>query len=353
MKKNITSYLLVFFVCIVFMLLPYMFTATGSVLQLPDLVNNGHDRIYFFIYSLLLLFFLFNYYYLIPQIYFSNKQLLYFGITSLFLLFFLWISSYFDHPERNFLDFGKHPEFRPEKFPLPPKTNNHHPLGPPTQYSHTVLVYLIGVVSSLLFAINNRLRNVEKEKMQSELSFLKAQINPHFLFNTLNSIYALAIKKDDKTADAVVQLSELMRYIISNANDDVIALDKELNYIDNFIQLQKTRLGNTVKIKYVSEGNVYGKCITPLILISFIENAFKHGVNPNQDSEIDIKISIEDHFLTLFVSNNKVESIHSQSGIGLQNTIERLAYLYPKNHELSIDDSPEKYTVILKINVGC
>ncbi|MEL1239956.1 sensor histidine kinase [Flavobacterium flavipallidum] len=225
--------------------------------------------------------------------------------------------------------------------------------GPPTQYSHTVLVYLIGVISSLLFAINNRLRNVEKEKIQSELSFLKAQINPHFLFNTLNSIYALAIKKDDKTADAVVQLSELMRYIITNANDDVIALDKELNYIDNFIQLQKTRLGNTVKIKYELDGIVYGKCITPLILISFIENAFKHGVNPNQDSEININITILEDFLTLFVSNNKVDSVQSQSGIGLQNTIDRLNHLYPKNHELLIDDSQNKYTVTLKINIGC
>ncbi|MEY2869553.1 MAG: hypothetical protein RIR01_2050 [Bacteroidota bacterium] len=353
MKKNITSYLLIFFVCIAFLLLPYMFTSNGGVLKLPNLVNNPHDRIYFLIYSMLLIFFLFNYYYLIPKIYFSKKQLLYFGIISLFLLFFLWISTHLDHPDRNFLDFNKYPKFHLKRLSPPPNMKKHFDGGPPTQYSHTILVYLIGVVSSLLFAINNRLRNVEKEKMQSELSFLKAQINPHFLFNTLNSIYALAIKKDDKTADAVVQLSELMRYIITNANDDVIALDKELNYIDNFIQLQKTRLGNTVEIKYELDGNVYGKCITPLILISFIENAFKHGVNPNQDSEINIKINIEDEFLTLFVSNNKVDSVQSQSGIGLQNTIERLSHLYPKKHELSIDDSQNKYTVTLKINVGC
>ncbi len=335
------------------MLLPYIFTSKGSVLKLPNLVNNGHDRIYFFIYSMLLLFFFFNYYFLIPKLYFSKKQVFYFGVISLFLIFFLWISRHFDHPERNFLDFNKYPKFNLRKVPPPSKIPKHFDGGPPTQYSHTILVYLIGVISSLLFAINNRLRNVEKEKMQSELSFLKAQINPHFLFNTLNSIYALAIKKDEKTADAVVQLSELMRYIITNANDDVIALDKELNYIDNFVQLQKTRLGNTVKIQYHLEGNVYGKCITPLILISFIENAFKHGVNPNQDSEIYIKIKIEEDFLTLFVSNNKVESIQLQSGIGLQNTIERLNLLYPKNHELSIDDSKEKYTVTLKIKVGC
>jgi hypothetical protein len=334
------------------MLLPYAFTSTGSVFSLPDLTNNPHDRIYFLIYFLLLLFFYFNYYYLIPKFYFSNKTILYFGLVIVFLIFFLWISTHFDHPERNFLDFKEKMPLHNKKLPpLPPDFDKFR--GPPTQYSHTVLVYLIGVVSSLLFAINNRLRKVEKEKMQSELSFLKAQINPHFLFNTLNSIYALAIKKSDQTANAVVQLSELMRYIITNANDDVITLDKEINYINNFIELQKTRLGNTVIINYDVKGNQYGKCITPLILISFIENAFKHGVNPNQDSEIKIKISILEEELHLFVSNNKVKSNPSESGIGLQNTIERLTHLYPDTHELTIEDNPETYTVKLKIKVGC
>nr|WP_288833396.1 histidine kinase [uncultured Flavobacterium sp.] len=352
MKKKIPFYAWHILVCITFMLLPYAFTSTGSIFNLPNLSHNGHDRIYFLIYFLLLLFFYFNYYYLIPKFYFSNKMVSYFGIIVVFLLFFLWISTYFDHPERNFLDFGKRMPLHnkmPHSFP----SNFDKRGGPPTQYSHTILVYLIGVISSLLFAINNQLRKVEKEKMQSELSFLKAQINPHFLFNTLNSIYALAIKKSDKTADAVVQLSELMRYIITNANDDVISLDKEINYINNFVELQKTRLGNTVNINYKVEGNQYGKCITPLILISFIENAFKHGVNPNQDSEIKIHINIEQENLILFVSNNKVKSSPSESGIGLQNTIERLTHLYPDTHDLTIDDNPETYNVTLKIKVAC
>lgn len=356
MKKTISFYALHFSLCLAFMVLPYAFTSSGSVLSLPDLLNNGHDRIYFLIYFLLLLFFYFNYYYLIPKVYFSKNLILYFIVIILFLAFFLLISTVFDHPERNFLDFGQRFPLK-EGFPqpnpmgLPPMIGG----GPPTQYGHTSLVYLIGVVSSLLFAINIRLQKVEKDKMKSELSFLKAQINPHFLFNTLNSIYALAIKKDDKTADAVVQLSELMRYIITNANDDVIALDKEINYINNFIQLQKTRLGNTVEIDYLIEGNAYGKCVTPLILISFIENAFKHGVNPNEDSQISINITIINDFLTLFVSNNKVQSKQSKqsdSGIGLQNTIERLSLLYPNNHVLTIDDNPNKYSVTLTIKVG-
>ncbi len=359
MKKTVSFYAMHLCICLAFMILPYLLTASGSVFSLPDLSGSGHDRLYFFTYFTLLIFFYINYYYLIPKVYFSNERVVYFFLIILFFLFFLWMSVFFDNPERNFLDFRPVFSFKEDFRPpthgnfSPSKHFNPKPMGGPhSQYGHTILVYLIGVVTSLLIAINIRLQKVEKDKMKSELSFLKAQINPHFLFNTLNSIYSLAIKKDDKTADAVVQLSELMRYIITNANDDVIALEKEINYINNFVELQKTRLGNTVNVEYNVEGNPYGKSITPLILISFIENAFKHGVNPNQDSEIVIKIDIVNNFLTLFVSNHKVENLQSDGGIGLQNTIERLTLLYPDNHELKIDDSPKKYTVTLTLKVG-
>ncbi|MEN2414584.1 sensor histidine kinase [Flavobacterium mesophilum] len=252
--------------------------------------------------------------------------------------------------------FGDRPFHFPKGFRPAPSMVKEMPFdfvgGPPTQYGHTALVYLIGVVSSLLFAISGRLQSVEKEKVKSELAFLKAQINPHFLFNTLNSIYALALKKDDKTPDAVVQLSELMRYIMTNSNDEVIDLTKEINYINNFISLQKTRLGNTVLVDYKVTGSTFGKQITPLILISFIENAFKYGVNPDQTSEICIRIDIIEEQLTLFVSNKKTFSVQSESGIGLQNTIERLKLVYPNKHQLKIEDTPEKYVVNLSIKVG-
>ncbi|TRX35398.1 sensor histidine kinase [Flavobacterium restrictum] len=370
MKKTTSFYLMHLGLCMTFLFLPYAFTSSGGIFSFPNLSSNGHDRIYFLIYFLLLLFFYFNYYYLIPKFYFAQKQLFYGFILIIFLMFFLGISSFFDGADHNFLDSGKQippveqgsPEvadgfnpnqnfnFRKERPPKMDSFDESH--APPTQYNHTILVYLIGVISSLFLAIKNRLEKVEKDKMKSEISFLKAQINPHFLFNTLNSIYALAIKKSDKTADAVVQLSELMRYIITNANDDVIALEKEINYINNFIELQKTRLGNTVTIDYSMQGATFGKAITPLILISFIENAFKHGVNPNENSKIGIRITIVGDYLTLFVSNYKVDNLESDSGIGLQNTIERLSLLYPKNHVLTIDDNPDNYTINLTLKVG-
>lgn len=143
-----------------------------------------------------------------------------------------------------------------------------------------------------------------------------------------------------------------MRYVITNANEQVIDLNKEINYINNFVSLQKTRLGQTVMVDYKVSGNTFGKAITPLILISFIENAFKHGVNPDQTSVICIYIDIFDEELTLLVSNKKTFSVKSETGIGTQNTIERLALLYPERHQLKIEDTTDKYTVNLSIKVG-
>lgn len=362
MKAKFSIYAKHVVLCLAFLFLPYAFTSTNTVFSLPHLYTNAHDRIYLFIYFTLLCFFYFNYYYLIPRFYFADKKLLYYIIIAVFLLFFLWISTVLDHPSRNFLDFRNHAEpFLDHSRPMPegfrpPPMQDKMPFefngGPPTQYGHTALVYLIGVISSLLFAISGRLQNVEKEKVKSELAFLKAQINPHFLFNTLNSIYALALKKDDKTPDAVVQLSELMRYIMTNSNDEVIDLSKEINYISNFVSLQKTRLGNTVIVDYKVTGHTFGKAITPLILISFIENAFKHGVNPDQTSEICIYINIDEEVLTLFVSNKKTFSVESDTGIGLQNTIERLSLLYPNKHQLKIEEDADTYIVNLSIKIG-
>ncbi|WP_338839571.1 sensor histidine kinase [Flavobacterium ginsenosidimutans] len=365
MKRKISFYALHLCLCLAFLFLPYAFTSSKTIFTWPDLYSNVHDRIYFFIYFSLLCFFYFNYYYLIPKYYFKNKRLLYFIMIVCFLLFFLWISRFLDHPDHNFLDFRPHPRsFSGDPKPFegikpPPDFRGMppHPMpldtigGPPTQYGHTALVYLLGVISSLLFAISGRLQNVEKEKMKSELAFLKAQINPHFLFNTLNSIYALALKKDDRTPDAVIQLSELMRYIISEANEEVIDLSKEINYINSFISLQKTRLGNTAKVDYQVSGKPFGKSITPLILVSFIENAFKHGVNPDQTSEIGIHIDILEDMLKMEVSNKKTFSVKSETGIGLQNTIERLTLLYPNRHQLEIENSADKYIVKLSIKV--
>ncbi|WP_181248521.1 sensor histidine kinase [Flavobacterium magnum] len=335
MKNSIAVYALHICICTAFILLPYMFSSAGTFLRFPDF-NNEHDRTYFGMYFALLLFFYFNYFVLIPKLYFHEKRFLYVVVIVLTLLFFLWVSNFIDRPAADAVA-GGHLHAAP-------------PFGKPAQDEHTILVYIIGVLSSLFFSINKRLQATEREKIAAELSLLKAQINPHFLFNTLNSIYSLSIRNDDRASDCIVQLAELMRYIMNNANDNMIDLNKEIDYISNYISLQKSRLEETAKINYMATGNMIGKKITPLILISFIENAFKHGVNPEENSEIDILIDVTGQELRLLVYNRKVHSVQTESGMGMRNTIERLEHLYP-DHTLEIADLDESYSVKLTMEL--
>ena len=195
---------------------------------------------------------------------------------------------------------------------------------------------------------------VKEEKLNAELSSLKAQINPHFLFNTLNSIYVLSVKKDDKASEAIIHLSGLMRYVIKDANDYKIPLHKELDYIRNYIELQKARLGNTTAVLFECSGDAGSKEIAPLILITYIENAFKYGINPDVDGCIaEITLQVTDNGIRLYVFNKKVNGINKadSAGIGMSNTKERLKHLYPEKHALQISENEETYSVTLSLEL--
>lgn len=177
----------------------------------------------------------------------------------------------------------------PDLDPGPPgvSSEGERPGGPPhintlrvIFFDYGLYMFILVLVCALLLKTNQRWRKLRQEKLETELSYLKAQINPHFLFNTLNSIYALAIEKSDYTATAVVKLSGMMRYIISESHKHFVSLEKEISYINDYIELQKFRLGGTVKIHYSLQGHYPGKEIAPLILITFVENAFKYGLTP-------------------------------------------------------------------------
>jgi two-component sensor histidine kinase len=292
----------------------------------------------------LLLFFYLNYYFLLDKFYFQGRQFIYFGILILFVLIAIPVMEHF----------VIHSMPRPDHdHPRPP--------GPPGKrsplsmflFNRKLYLFLLIVAGSILIKLRNRLRKTEREKTVSELSFLKAQINPHFLFNTLNSIYSLAIQRSDATPDAVVKLSGMMRYVLQDAQHETVSLQSEVNYIKDYIELQKLRLDKSVKLIFTQEGDLTGKKIAPLILISFIENAFKYGVNSEEDSEIVIKIKSEKEF-SLFVKNNKVRSYSSDepnTGLGIKNTRKRLELLYPGLHTLEITDNEKEFSVNLVIRL--
>ncbi|MGP1991014.1 sensor histidine kinase [Zobellia laminariae] len=196
-------------------------------------------------------------------------------------------------------------------------------------------------------------RSVEKEKVQSELQFLKTQLNPHFLFNSLNTIYSLSVKKSPDTSEAIINLSELMRYMIYEADKDLVPLNKEIEYIKSYVALQRLRLANSENVYLKISGDDTGKIIPALLYISFIENAFKYGTDYDGKTSVKINLLIKEKSIHLYVVNKigKHQAKSESSGVGLQNVKNRLNFLYPNSHELDIKDDGDTYEVNLILNL--
>ncbi|CAM1352311.1 sensor histidine kinase [Tenacibaculum crassostreae] len=192
-----------------------------------------------------------------------------------------------------------------------------------------------------------KLAQTAQERTEMELKFLKSQINPHVLLNNLNTIYAYSIDKPNQTPDLILKLSENLKHVLYETNTETVSLDKELQFIQNYIDFQKIRTEGIKEIKYQFNTDSEQYRIAPLLLITIIENAFKHSV---AHSKIDIIINAENQQLTLVSSNQYNSSIKENSNaIGLENLKKRLSLIYPKNHTLSIVKEENRYTVELKI----
>lgn len=328
-----------------FLMIPVLSPPPGTN-NLFESLGDYHHLKDIFGFGLTLLFFYANYYYFIPNTYFKKRYTLYI-LWCMIGFAFITILPNLVFPDTNFMHGRGHHR------PLPPDMGK--PGGFIFMYGHmihNVLRFLVVLSISMMLKTNSRLKQIQKEKMDAEISFLKAQINPHFLFNTLNSIYSLALTKSDYAAPAVVKLSSLMRYSISESDKDKVPFSKELAYISNYIELQRMRLSSKVRIFHTVNGDGTGKDIVPFLLIPFIENAFKHGVNAEEDSLIDVKIDITTERLVLNVRNNKVyvqPDREDSTGLGIGNTRERLKHLYPGKHNLVILDGDDYFNVLLEL----
>lgn len=282
------------------------------------------------LHSILIVFYYFNYYYSIPKYYFTKKNKTYIVILIIGLLIMI-------------LSMESNPRFSPfYEVPVPN--------GKLIFILSIMIRFVMIVLLSMGIASYNRLKQIEEAKLKAELSYLKAQINPHFLFNTLNSIYALTVQKSDNAPESVTKLSSIMRYSITDAAQDFVGLDKELNYINAYVELEKLRLTEKVKLNYSVTGNAEGKKIAPLIFIPFIENAFKYGVSTKDNSVIDIAIKIEAASLNVAVKNTKARAnLENKLGLGIENTKKRLRLSYPGKHQLEIINAEKSFSVNLSI----
>lgn len=201
--------------------------------------------------------------------------------------------------------------------------------------------------------MNDKIKgNLENEKLVSELAFLKSQINPHFLFNSLNNIYSLAYQKSEKTPEAVLKLSEIMRYMLYESNENKVPLLEEIRYLKNYIELQKLRFKDKAYINFEVDEDMQDQKITPLILISFVENAFKHGVATDKENPITIVLNVSSNKLFFQVINKRNNQNKDETGgIGLQNVKRRLDLLYKGQYRLHIEEDKDIYNCELYLNL--
>lgn len=197
--------------------------------------------------------------------------------------------------------------------------------------------------------------NKERENihLKTELSFLRSQISPHFIFNILNSLVALSRKRPQQVEPVIIQLSDMMRYMLYENDEKKVSVSREIEYLENYIDLQKLRFGDLVKINFSVYNNAGAKMIEPMLLIPFIENAFKHGVGLINNPVIDIHLRAEGNELAFTVQNryNDADQKDDSSGIGLKNVERRLKILYDKRHQLRLSKDDEWFNVDLKIEL--
>jgi two-component system, LytTR family, sensor histidine kinase AlgZ len=193
----------------------------------------------------------------------------------------------------------------------------------------------------------------EKEKVTAELQLLKAQVHPHFLFNTLNNIYSFSLTNSPKTPELIVKLSSLLSYMLYDCKADQVLLEKEVEVMKDYVDLERERYGNKLEVSWHIEGDIQGKQIVPLILLPFLENAFKHGTSEQLEKPwLSFDLTVKNDTVRCKIANSKNEfDPVSKHGIGVENVKKRLGILYPTQHELKINDEGDFFVVSLALEL--
>lgn len=231
-------------------------------------------------------------------------------------------------------------------------------------FKSTGEIYPVVVVAIVLkwfkywYRDQQRTQQLEQEKLQAELKFLKAQVHPHFLFNTLNNLYALTLKQSQDAPEVVLKLSDLLDYMLYECNADWVPLRKEIKLVEDYIALERIRYGKRLEISFDIRGEVENQMIAPMMILPFVENSFKHGVSEElHQSWVSMDLTVKRESLTLKVENSKSKNgehedrFDYKQGIGLKNVQRRLDLLYEGEYDLNVLDTEESYLVVLKLNL--
>ncbi len=266
-------------------------------------------------------------------------------VTAIIVISFVtdWMHMMYDHPPN---------EFRPDRGPRPPR----RPMffGGPLITSFLVTIMIASVSSSIAFWNEwNKARELEQErtlqKVASELAILKLQVSPHFLFNTLNNIRWLIRSRSEKAEEAVVKLSQLLRYILYQTNDEKVSLQKEVENLGDLISLQKMRLVNEQLVEFVVKGDLVGKMITPLLFVPLVENFFKHGdFEHGHLSRISLEV-VDNRLIFKTENATRSQTTGEDHGIGVSNVIRRLQLHYPNRHLFNVSESNRVFKLEMEL----
>jgi two-component system LytT family sensor kinase len=326
-RKKILNILLHITIWSIYIVLPIFVIPLSSEYLLA---NDIRLTIYLTNSALLILFFYLNFNIFLPKLYFQKKYLWFvisiFSLLISFVLITRLVVSII-HPENLILE-RQNLLFR-------------------NYFSQFILIFVV----SLLLSYRERYKRIEQEKTSAELDALKSQLNPHFLFNTLNDIYGLALTKSNKTADSISKLSFMMRYVLTQANSEKVPLQDEIKHLQTFVELQKIRITGKTKINFDVKGNITSRQIQPLLFINFVENAFKYGVSNEHETQINIQISLNGDVLHFSITNDKIiKNSRISNNIGLENIRKRLNLIYGDNSILKINETDNIFMVSLTIN---
>ena len=355
-----------------FLLLPILFYPRPREMDFAFFKDHYFTTLFVVNNVFIIAFYYLNTYLFLPKMLDQKKFFAYTALILVLLVFYTFLPriyhSLFPSSTPNIAAIGANPNAGGNVNPVPGNngfTPGNRP-GPPrvrpvVNPANLVLFLLVFVFSTGIRVINQWLRSEQRnkeianEKLKAELSFLKAQINPHFLFNTLNNIYALASAQSEHTAEAVMKLSSIMRYVLTEARNDLVPLEKEIQFTSHFIELQKMRLTDKTIIEFNVRGEPLGRQIAPLLLLPFVENAFKYGISTRERSPINILLEIKKESLYFSICNHKHPNtllrVSDNTGIGISNTKRRLDLFYEDRYSLEIDDTTNEFIVHLKIPV--
>lgn len=299
-------------------------------------------------YVLIVVFFYFNYYFLIPRFYDQKKFLAYtLSVVSAFALIVCLQHFGFRVPHEGF---GGPPSGNFRYVPPPP--------GPMPWFFNisTIIPFLLVLLFSLTLSLNRKTKQIELDKYRIELQNLKYQLQPHFLFNSLNNIYSISIIEPQKTPEYILKLSEILRHLLLTDTSETVLVNDDIKFCQQYIELQSLRFENHGNWNIKIENPVSSLQISPFLLIPFIENVFKYGIHPDKPSPISVIIRLENDMLTLRTKNTKKTTSKSNllatEKIGLKKTRERLDLIYPGQYQLEILDSETDFEVNLTIQLN-